>query len=251
MGKQRQARTAIVTGGASGMGLAVCEQMAERGDRVAILDLNGEAAATQAERITAAGGTAMGIAVDVADRASVEAAVQQVRDAYGPIEILVTSAGLARFEPFLEISQESWQRVIDVNLTGTFNCTQTVLPDMVAGRWGRIVTISSSSAQRGAPRMGHYASSKGGVMTLARVLAHEFARYGITVNDVPPSAIETPMTVQARAEGNLPSAEVLGRNIPAGRMGTPEDIAAAVLFLTTEEAGYINGQVLGVNGGSV
>ena len=247
----RQSRTAIVTGGASGMGLACVEQMVDRGDRVAILDLNGDAAAAQAERLTAAGGQAIGIAVDVADRASVEAAVQQVRDAFGPIEILVTSAGLARFEKFLEISQESWQRVIDVNLTGTFNCAQTVLPDMVAGKWGRIVTISSSSAQRGAPRMGHYASSKGGVMTLSRVLAHEFGKHGITVNDVPPSAIETPMTVDARAAGNLPAGEVLAKNIPAGRMGEPADIAAAVLFLTTDEASYINGQILGVNGGAV
>lgn len=247
----RKSRTAIVTGGASGMGLAVVEQMVDRGDRVAILDLNGDAAAAQAERLTTAGGQAIGVAVDVADRASVEAAVQQVRDAFGPIEILVTSAGLARFEKFLEISQESWQRVIDVNLTGTFNCTQTVLPDMVAGGWGRIVTISSSSAQRGAPRMGHYASSKGGVMTLSRVLAHEFGKHGITVNDVPPSAIETPMTVEARAAGNLPAGEVLAKNIPAGRMGEPADIAAAVLFLTTDEASYINGQILGVNGGAV
>ena len=247
----RESRTAIVTGGASGMGLAVVEQMVKRGDRVAILDLNGDAAAAQAERLSGNGGQAIGIAVDVADRASVDAAVQQVRDAFGPIEILVTSAGLARFEKFLEISQESWQRVIDVNLSGTFNCAQTVLPDMVARKWGRIVTISSSSAQRGAPRMGHYASSKGGVMTLSRVLAHEFGKHGITVNDVPPSAIETPMTVEARAAGNLPDGEVLAKNIPAGRMGEPADIAAAVLFLTTDEASYINGQILGVNGGSV
>lgn len=233
------------------MGLAVVEQMVERGDRVAILDLNGDAAKAEAERLSAGGGQAIGVAVDVADRASVEAAVQRVRSAFGPIEILVTSAGLARFEKFLEISQESWQRVIDVNLTGTFNCTQTVLPDMVAGTWGRIVTISSSSAQRGAPRMGHYAASKGGVMTLSRVLAHEFGKHGITVNDVPPSAIETPMTVAARAAGNLPAGEVLAKNIPAGRMGEPDDIAAAVLFLTSDEASYINGQVLGVNGGAV
>ena len=233
------------------MGLAVCDGLAARGDRVAVFDLNGDAAAAASERLAAHGAAAIACTVDVSDRTSVDAAVAEVRGSLGPVEILVTSAGLARFEPFLEISQESWQRVVDVNLTGTFNCAQSVLPDMVAAGWGRIVTISSSSAQRGAPRMAHYASSKGGVMTLARVLAHEFGRFGITVNDVPPSAIDTPMSRQAQTDGNLPATELLARNIPAGRVGEPEDIAAAVLFLTSDAAGYVNGQVLGVNGGAV
>ena len=195
--------------------------------------------------------TTLACRVDVADRASVDDAIGAVRSELGPVEILVTSAGISVFEPFLDITLESWNRIIEVNLTGTFHCVQSAIPDMVAAEWGRIVTISSSSAQRGSPRMAHYAASKGGVITLTKTLAREFAPYGITVNTIPPSAIETPMQHQAQAAGNLPSNETMAKTIPLGRLGTGDDIAAACVFLCSDEAGYITGQVLGVNGGSV
>ena len=169
----------------------------------------------------------------------------------GPTEILVTSAGLCVFDEFEDITPERWNRVIDVNLTGTFHCCQVALPDMVASRWGRIVTISSSSAQRGSPRNAHYAAAKGAVIVLTKSLARAYARFGITVNTIPPSGIETPMHLTSQAEGDLPPNEVMAQTIPLGHLGTPDDIAAAATFLASEAAGFITGQVLGVNGGSV
>ena len=141
--------------------------------------------------------------------------------------------------------------MIDVNLTGTFHCCQVAVPDMVAANWGRIVMISSSSAQRGSPSMAHYAASKGAVIALTKSLAREYASAGITVNNIPPSGIETPMQHQSQAEGKLPSNEQMAQSIPVGHLGTGDDIAAAVGFLCSPEAGFITGQVLGVNGGSV
>jgi 2-hydroxycyclohexanecarboxyl-CoA dehydrogenase len=155
------------------------------------------------------------------------------------------------FAKFGDITVDAWRDMLDVNLTGTFHCCQVGLPDMVAARWGRIVMISSSSAQRGSPYMAHYAVSKGAVITLTKSLAAEFARKGITVNNIPPSSIDTPMARRSQSEGTLYSAEELAKRIPMGHMGTSADIAAAVGFLCSDEAGFITGQVLGVNGGAV
>src|SRR5262245_25014474 len=188
-------RVAVVTGGASGMGRSICEHLAARGDRVAVLDIAADGVNSVAAEL---GGKAIGLRCDVADRASVDEAMDAVRRDLGPIEILVTSAGITWFQPFLEITLKEWNRVIEVNLTGTFHCVQSAIPDMVKANWGRIVTISSSSAQRGSPRMAQYASSKGGVIALTRSLAREFAPYQITVNNIPPSAIDTPMVHQSR-----------------------------------------------------
>jgi 2-hydroxycyclohexanecarboxyl-CoA dehydrogenase len=244
-------RVAVVTGGASGMGEATCHELARRGHKVAVLDINGQAAQRVSEDLRGAEATALAVGVDVTDRPAVEEAFAKVRGELGPVSILVTSAGMVGFAPFLEITPESWARIVDVNLTGTFHCCQVALPDMLAAGWGRIVMISSSSAQRGSPGMAHYAASKGAVITLTKSLAHEYASAGITVNNIPPSGIETPMQHQSQAAGKLPSNEKLARRIPAGHLGTGTDIAAAVGFLCSEEAGFITGQVLGVNGGAV
>lgn len=244
-------RVAVVTGGASGMGEATCLELGRRGHKVAVLDINGEAVQRLSDELRAGGVSALGVAVDVTDRPAVEEAFAKVRSELGPVGILVTSAGMVDFAPFAEITPESWQRIIDVNLTGTFHCCQVALPDMVAAGWGRIVMISSSSAQRGSPGMAHYAASKGAVITLTKSLAHEYASAGITVNNIPPSGIETPMQHQSQEQGKLPSSETLARRIPVGHLGTGADIAAAVGFLCSEEAGFITGQVLGVNGGAV
>jgi 2-hydroxycyclohexanecarboxyl-CoA dehydrogenase len=244
-------RVAVVTGGASGMGESTCHELGRRGHKVAVLDLNEEAAHRISEELRAEGVTALGVAADVTDRRAVEEAFAKIRSELGPVTILVTSAGMVGFAPFTEITPESWTRIIDVNLNGTFHCCQVALPDMLAAGWGRIVMISSSSAQRGSPYMAHYAASKGAVITLTKSLAHEYAAKGITVNNIPPSGIETPMQHQSQAEGKLPSNEVLARRIPVGHLGTGDDIAAAVGFLCSEEAGFITGQVLGVNGGAV
>jgi 2-hydroxycyclohexanecarboxyl-CoA dehydrogenase len=244
-------RVAVVTGGASGMGEATCHELGRRGHKVAVLDLNAEAAQRVAEDLRADGVEALGIAVDVSDRASVEDAFAKVRSEFGPVHILVTSAGVVDFAAFTDITLQSWQRLIDVNLTGTFHCCQVAVPDMLAARWGRIVMISSSSAQRGSPGLAHYAASKGALLSLTRSLAREYGPSGITVNNVPPSGIETPMQHQSQVAGNLPPNEQMAASIPVGHLGTGDDIAAAVGFLCSPEAGFITGQTLGVNGGSV
>ncbi|MFI5717540.1 SDR family NAD(P)-dependent oxidoreductase [Nocardia sp. NPDC051750] len=246
-----EGRVAIVTGGASGMGLSICRRFAVRGDRVAVFDVDGAAAERAAEELRAIGGTALAFEVDVTDRALVDEAVGKVRAAWGPVQVLVTSAGVFAFEPFTEISSGSWQRILDVNLNGTFHCIQAVIPDMIAAGWGRIITISSSSAQRGSPKMVHYTASKGAVIAMTKALAREYAQSGITVNTIPPSGIDTPMSRVSQAAGHLPDNETMARAIPVGYLGSGEDIAAACVFLCSAEARFITGQVLGVNGGAV
>ena len=240
-------RVAVVTGGASGIGLGVARSLAADGHRVAIVDLKGAAAA--AGELQDEGATALAVDVDVADRASVGAGFDRVRAELGPVEILVTSAGIESFTPVLDITADGWDRIIGVNLTGTFTCVQAALPDMLGAGWGRIVTISSSSAQSGAPNMAHYAASKGGVIGLTKALAVELARSGITVNTIPPSLVDTPMARKAEAAGDFPGVDVVGPMVPLGRAGTPADIAAACSFLCSDGGSYITGQVIGVNGG--
>ena len=185
-------RVAVVTGGASGMGEATCHELSRRGLKIAVLDVDERAAQRVTDDLRAEGGTAIGLGADVTDRLAVEHAFAKVRSELGAVTVLVTSAGLFDFSPFTDITVESWARIIDVNLTGTFHCCQVALPDMVDAKWGRIVMISSSSAQRGSPFAAHYAASKGGVITLTKSLAREYAPHGITVNNIPPSGIETP-----------------------------------------------------------
>jgi 2-hydroxycyclohexanecarboxyl-CoA dehydrogenase len=244
-------RVAVVTGGASGMGEATCHELGRRGYQVAVLDINDQAAQRVSDDLRGEGATALGIGVDVTDRAAVDDAFAKVRSQLGPVAALVTSAGVFGYSAFAEITPQEWARIIDVNLTGTFHCCQAALPDMVDAGWGRIVMISSSSAQRGSPFAAHYAASKGAVITLTKSLAREYAGHGITVNNIPPSGIETPMQHQSQAAGYLPPNEQIAANIPLGRLGSGADIAAAVGFLCSQEAGFITGQVLGVNGGSV
>lgn len=250
-GVESMSRVAVVTGGASGIGEATCHELARRGLKVGVLDVNEQAAQRVTEELRGTGVISVGVGADVTDRAAVEEAFDKVRSELGPVSVLVTSAGLFGFSPFAEITAEAWARIIDVNLTGTFHCCQIALPDMLAAKWGRIVMISSSSAQRGSPFAAHYAAAKGGVLTLTKSLAREYAAEGITVNTIPPSGIETPMQHQSQAAGYLGSNEQIASNIPVGYLGTGDDIAAAVGFLTSDEARFITGQVLGVNGGAV
>jgi len=241
-------RVVVVTGAASGIGLGVARRFATEGDAVALLDRDGDAAERAAEELRAEGAVAVAIAVDVADWSAVGAAFDRVRTELGPISALVTSAGIESFEAAATITEASWGRMLAVNLTGTFTCIQAALPDMVEAGWGRIVTISSSSAQSGAPHMAHYAASKGGVIGLTKALARELAGAGVTVNTIPPSLVDTPMARGAEAKG-LVSVDAMAKMVPLGRAGTPDDIAAACSFLCSEGGGYITGQVIGVNGG--
>jgi 2-hydroxycyclohexanecarboxyl-CoA dehydrogenase len=196
------------------------------------------------------GGQAIAVPADVSDRSQVDKAVAAARGELGPIGILVTSAAVSRREPFEEMSTESWEQVISVNLTGTFHCVQAVIGDMTEAGWGRVVMISSSSAQRGAAGMTHYAASKGGVIAFGKALALEFAARGVTVNNIAPSVIETPMVARQRAAGAVGSSAAMASRVPVGRMGTGDDIAAACLYLVSEGASYVTGQTVSVNGGS-
>jgi 2-hydroxycyclohexanecarboxyl-CoA dehydrogenase len=242
-------KVAAVTGAASGMGRAIAQRLAGAGRRVALLDLDGDAAAAAADELVRGGASAIAAKVDVADRGGVDDAFERVRAELGPVEILVTSAGFDEFRPFTEITVDAWEHVIGINLTGTFHCIQAAIPDMLAAGWGRIVTISSSSAQSGAARMAHYVASKGGVIGLTRALAVEYAPQGITVNTIPPGFIDTPMARRAEQRGDLPSIDAVAARTPVRRAGTPDDIAAACAFLCSDQAGYITGQALNVNGG--
>ncbi len=245
--------TAIVTGGASGIGLAISERLARDGAKVSVFDLDLELAEHAAKGIRAAGGEAIACEVDVSNRAQVDAAVAQTRATLGPVLVLVNGAGKDGFDKFMDISTELWERIIAVNLTGTFHCTQAVLPDMLEAKWGRIVNISSSSAQTGAALMGHYSASKGGVIALTKTLALELGPLGITVNTIPPGAIDTPMSRRAADAGRFGGGtlEDVARHLPVRRIGIPDDIAAACAYLVSDEAGYVTGQIIGVNGGRV
>jgi 2-hydroxycyclohexanecarboxyl-CoA dehydrogenase len=246
----RTGKVAMVTGGGSGIGLAISERLAADGAAVAVLDLNPDTAESAAKAIEADGGTAIGVAVDVTDRPGLEAAVAAVAERLGPPTILVNNAGLQSFRPFLKIKPEHWQQVLDVNLTGTFHCCQVVVPHMVEAGWGRIVNISSSSAHSGQPLMTAYVSSKAGVIGFTKALALELGPQGITVNTIPPGFIDTPMLRDSESKGLLgPGVEHHESQTPVRRVGRPEDIANATAFLVAEEASYITGQVIGVNGG--
>ena len=229
-------KTAVVTGGGSGIGLAVVRRLRADGLDVATIDLKPSE-------------SDLAYTADVTDRSQVDAAVSAIRDRLGPVTVLVNAAGLDGFKKFANITFEDWQRVIDVNLNGVFHTIQAVLPDMVEAGWGRIVNISSSSAHSGQPYMAHYVAAKSAVNGLTKSLALEYGPSGITVNAVPPGFIDTPMLRNAETQGFLGDVEQNIARTPVRRMGKPEDIAAACAFLVSEEAGYITGQILGVNGG--
>jgi 2-hydroxycyclohexanecarboxyl-CoA dehydrogenase len=242
------ARTAVVTGGASGIGGAISRRLAAGRASVAIFDLDGDAAEAAAVSIEKSGGRAIGLPVDVTDRAAVDSGVAEVRTRLGRPSILVNSAGSSVGGPFLEVTAEAWTLMLAVNLTGTFDCCQAVLPDMVEEGWGRIVNISSSSVHSGSVGLAGYVAAKSGVVGLTKVLALEFGRHGITVNTIPPGFIDTPMLRRTVESGFVDLDQQLAKT-PVGRIGRPEDTAAACAFLVSEEAGYITGQVIGVNGG--
>jgi len=245
------AKTALVTGAAAGIGKACAIKLAGEGIQVGVLDLKAEDCAQTVAEIQAAGGKAVALGANIADRAQVTAAVAKLREAFGPVTIVVNNAGITGFVPFKELTDAQWDKMLEINLKGTFIVTQVVLPDMEAAKWGRIVNISSSSAQTGAVNMAHYSASKGAMVSMTRSLAQELGPLGVTVNNIPPGSVMGTIMSEANKERFQIPVETLLETIPVRRMGEPNDIANACAWLCREESGYVTGQTIGVNGGRV
>lgn len=244
-------RTALVTGGARGIGRAVALRLAREGHAVAVADLLAEQGAEVVEEAQAAGGRAISLALDVTDTGSVAAGVERVASALGPIDVLVNCAGWDELRPFLETDEDFWRRVIAINYEGCLRTTRAALGSMVARGWGRIVNVSSDAARVGSAQEAVYAGAKAAVIAFTKTVAREAARNGVTANTVCPGPTDTALLqgmVQASPDSERLVA-ALSRAVPMRRLGRPEDVAAAVAFLACEDAGYITGQTLSVSGG--
>ena len=236
-----------MTGGASGIGRAVTHRLARDGAAVTVLDVDPAAARADAAEVTVSGAAAQAVVADVADDGAVRAAVDSASGGFGAVHVLVCSAGIAGFSPLPTMTEAEWDRMLAVHLRGTFLVTRAVLPDMLAAGWGRIVTISSVGGLRGGPNLTHYAAAKAGVIGFTKALALEVGSRGVTANAIAPGLVDTPML---RGSGIPPELlEQSRRQIPVGRLGTPDDVAAACAFLASEEAGFVTGQVVSPNGG--
>ncbi|MBI3786475.1 MAG: glucose 1-dehydrogenase [Deltaproteobacteria bacterium] len=243
-------RVAFVTGAGSGIGRAIARRLAADGAQVALADINLEGARETEALIRDNGGDAAAVQVDVTQLDAVRQAVNNARSAYGPIGILVNNAGWDRLEPFTRNTPELWDRLIDINLKGPIYCTRAVVDDMITAGYGKIISISSDAARVGSSGEAVYAACKGGVISFAKTLARELARYKINVNVVCPGPTDTRL-LQEVTEGET-GAQVIAamtRAIPFRRLGTPDDIAAAVAFFASPQADFITGQVLSVSGG--
>ncbi len=246
-----EGKTVVVTGGGGGIGGATCRRFASEGAAVAVFDLNLEAAEKVAAGIREAGGRAQALRCDIADRASVDAAVAATEAALGPIAVLVNNAGWDVFKPFTKTAPAEWERLIAINLTGALHMHHAVLPGMVARKAGRIVNVASDAARVGSSGEAVYAACKGGLVAFSKTLAREHARHGITVNVVCPGPTDTALLVSVPEGAPNPDklVEAFTRAIPLGRLGQPDDLAGAIAFLGSEDAAFVTGQVLSVSGG--
>jgi 2-hydroxycyclohexanecarboxyl-CoA dehydrogenase len=242
-------KVALITGGGRGIGASVAEALATCGAAVAVCDIDGAAAATVVEELARqTRARTLPVQVDVGSRQSVRAAVREVETELGAVDILVTVAGLNLAERFVESDCAGWQRVIDVNLFGTLHPCREVLPGMVERARGRVITFGSDAGKVGSAGNAVYAATKGGVIAFTKTLAREVAAKGVTVNCVCPGPTDTPMTQQL-GEDNPKLFDALARAIPMGRLGRPEELAAAVAFLAGDGAAFITGQAISVSGG--
>jgi 2-hydroxycyclohexanecarboxyl-CoA dehydrogenase len=245
-----QERVAFVSGAARGIGRAIASSLAAEGRAVAIGDLLAKEAGEAASEIEAAGGRAIGVSLDVTSADSVAAAVREAAGALGPIDILVNNAGWDELHPFLETDEPFWDRVIDINFKGVLRLTKAVLPGMVERKWGRVVSISSDAGRVGSSGESVYAGAKGAIIAFTKTIAREVARDGVTANAVCPGPTDTAMLQQVMSgEGGDKVRDAMTRAVPMKRLGTPEDVAAAVTFLASQDAGFITGQALSVSGG--
>lgn len=246
-----QNKTAVITGGGGGIGGATCRRFAQEGAKIAVCDLNLDAAEKVAGAIRDAGGTAEAVRCDIADRTSVDAAIATTTTKLGPVDILVNNAGWDIFKPFTKTEPGEWERLIAINLTGALHMHHAVLPGMVERRYGRIVNIASDAARVGSSGEAVYAACKGGLVAFSKTLAREHARHGITVNVVCPGPTDTALLAGVTSGAANPEKliEAFTKAIPIGRLGKPDDLAGAIAFFGSDDAGFITGQVLSVSGG--
>lgn len=241
-------KVAIVTGGGRGIGRAIAKTFFAEGARVVVADLELDSAATVVAEIEAAGGSGLAVKTDVALKSAAEQMVEAAIQKYGQVDILVNNAGWDRIEPFMDNTEDIWAKIVSINLMGVINCCRAVLPQMISRKCGKIINIGSDAGRVGSSGEAVYSATKGGVIAFTKTLAREMARNKINVNCVAPGPTDTDLFAEVAA-GNPKIAEALVRSIPFRRLGRPEDIAYAVLFLASDEAGYITGQTLSVNGG--
>ncbi|TMK59373.1 MAG: SDR family oxidoreductase [Actinobacteria bacterium] len=241
-------RVAMVTGAGQGIGAAIARHLAAAGHAVAICDVDHERAAASASELTKSGQRAAAVHVDVSNSTSVADGVAQITRELGPVDVLVNNAGIDKIEPFLESTEDTWDRIIAVNLKGQIICCRAVLDSMIEHSWGRIVNIGSDAGRVGSTGEAVYSASKGGVIAFTKTLAREVAKSGITANCVCPGPTETALLGQV-AEYSQKLYDGLARAIPIGRVGEPDNVAAAVAFLASDAASYITGQTLSVSGG--
>jgi 2-hydroxycyclohexanecarboxyl-CoA dehydrogenase len=242
-------KVTLVTGAASGIGRAIALAAAREGARVAVLDLNADGAAAVAREITTAGGQAQAWPLDVTDPARVDAVVEEIIKRWSTVHVLVNCAGWDKPIPFVETTPDFWDRILAINLKGPIACTHAVLPPMIAQGYGKIVSIASDAGRVGSTGEAVYSAAKGGLIAFTKTIARETARHRINVNCVCPGPSDTPLFQKEFAGPSPKLAESLKRVIPWGRLGVPEDVAPAVVFLASDEAGYITGQTLSVSGG--
>jgi NAD(P)-dependent dehydrogenase (short-subunit alcohol dehydrogenase family) len=240
-------KVAIVTGGASGMGREISQQLARCGCTVVVADRNRPGAAEVANDLLRNGCRAVVCEVDVAQFAEVQAAVGHVLDEFGTVDILVNCAGFNILRRPEEITIEQWREILSINLDGPWHFCSSVIPEMIKKRWGRIVNIASGAGILGIPTAAHYTAAKHGVVGLTRALALDLAEYGVTVNCVCPGPVLTPLLEQATTPSFIAGVKA---ETPTGRLGTPRDIASAVLFFVSQEAAWVTGSVLPVDGGT-